>query len=129
MILPDDFIDRAQHVPYVEGGGSFSGADCWGIVELYYKHVLDVELLDRARFAPGCASVQAWYDTTSQWRVVTEPVAHCLVVLKAGPLPAGHVGVYFGGRVLHSTRRWGCVAPPYARRGLGSGATALLVRK
>lgn len=126
---PENFIDRAQHAPYVEGGGSFAGADCWGIIELYYRHVLGVGLTDRAGYKPGCASVQEWYDATEEWRKVPEPVQHCLVVLRSGSVPAAHVGVYACGRLLHSSRRYGCVAQPYPRRALRVMTTALLVRK
>lgn len=128
-VSPSDFVDRALHVPYVEGGGSFVGADCWGIVELYYRHVLGIDLSDRAEHEPGAASVQEWYDATNDWQAVPAPLQHCLVVLRTGHLTAGHVGIYFDGRVLHSSRRYGCVAQPYARRGLRALTTALLVRR
>ncbi len=104
-----DFIDRALTIPHVPGRGDWAGADCWGVVELYYEHVLGIGLTDRADIAPGPEGTQVGFDARRGWDDLAGPVDHCVVVMRAGRLKAGHVGVYFGGSVLHSSHRHGCV--------------------
>lgn len=115
-MTPGVFIDRALHVPHVPGGGSWTGADCWGIVELYYREVLNREVVDRDTLVPGCESVEVgWSRAAERWRSSQTPEDHCLVVMRAGALRAGHVGVFYAGSILHSRARHGCVFQPVSR--------------
>lgn len=125
------FIDHIQHVPHVPGEGTWLGADCWGVVELYYRHVLGIELGDRGQIEPGCAGVQEWSEARASgsidcWRELPGPVDHCLVVMRMGEMVAGHVGVFFRDRVLHSARRRGCVYQPLRDRRIACRVTSYL---
>lgn len=39
-------IEKFVGIPWVEGGRTFLGADCFGIFLLYYKHILNIEVPD-----------------------------------------------------------------------------------
>ncbi|NIU01077.1 MAG: hypothetical protein GWN01_09175 [Nitrosopumilaceae archaeon] len=39
-----DFVTTVLDTPFVEQGRSFDGLDCWGLVYLAYKHILNIEL-------------------------------------------------------------------------------------
>lgn len=43
MIL-DEFVDRALDVPFEEGGRSYDGWDCWGLVCVAYRDVYGIVL-------------------------------------------------------------------------------------
>lgn len=38
------WIDRYLNLPFVDGGRSTSGVDCWGLVQLVYRQELEIEL-------------------------------------------------------------------------------------
>lgn len=120
------FIDRALNIPYLDGGDTWAAADCWGIVELYYRHVLGVELSDRGNISPGCYGLQEGFDRAEHWKPIDKPENHCLVIFRAKGLEAGHVGVYFEGSVVHSSDTKECVVQPLHNRLLRSRVTALL---
>ena len=115
-MIPADAISRLLAAPYVPGGGSWAGADCWGVVELWYRHVLGIELNDRADRPPGHDSVQAWADEGQGWRSIPAPEDHCLILMRSGRLTAGHVGIVYHNRVLHSAKSHGCVYQPLSDR-------------
>lgn len=122
-----DFIDRALLVPYAEGRGDWAGADCWGIVELYYEHVLNIDLDDRGNIQPGHDGLQAGFDKAEHWPQIEKPEDHCLVIMQAKHLLAGHVGVFHNGYVLHSWNKdIGCVFQPITDRFIRSRITAYL---
>jgi len=125
---PKDAIDLLLAVPYVPGAGNWGGSDCWGVVELWYRHVLGVELDDRAGFPAGMKSVQAAVDTTTAWRSIEAPQDHCLVLMRAGQISYGHVGVFYDRHVLHSGEQHGCVYQPISHRAIQSMTTGYLVR-
>lgn len=109
-------IDRLLAVPYVPGRGDLGGADCWGIVEIWYRECLGIELPDRADHPAGHGGVQAGFDAARHWRAIEAPVNHCLVVMRARGLQAGHVGIFHQGSVLHSDETHGCVFEPIGGR-------------
>lgn len=126
LCAPAAMIDALLQCPYAAGGGALHGADCWGIVELWYRHVLGIALDDRAAHPPGHDGLQAGFDAAAHWRAVDAPENHCLVILRAGHLRAGHVGVFFGGRVLHSSEHQGCVYQALSDRWIRSRVTRFL---
>jgi cell wall-associated NlpC family hydrolase len=123
----NDFIDQALMIPYVMGGSEMSGADCWGIVELYYKHVLDIELDNRGDIEAGHMGIQEGFDQATNWKPIDQPENHCLVALRAGRIKVGHIGVYVDGNVLHSAdEETGCVFQPISDRFIKTRITAFL---
>lgn len=128
-MTPDEFITRALSIPYEEGKGDWSSADCWGVVELYYRHVLDIELSDRGVIKPGHAGMQQGFEAATYWVEVTEPKQHCLVIMRAHGYQAGHVGIYIDGHVLHSDERTGCTYEPIKDRFIRSTITCFLAHE
>lgn len=106
MNPPDDLVG----VPWERHGRSLDGADCWGLVQLWYARVLGRDLPDYlAEMALIGADAAARQDlmrreTASGWRL-REPGAeqvHDVVLLRAGRFHE-HVGVWLGaGLMLHS---------------------------
>lgn len=54
-------MDRLKYfrIPYVHEGRDFSGADCWGLVILYYREELGIELPDYK----GAPAYRDWCDS------------------------------------------------------------------
>ena len=128
-MTPEQCIDRMLTVPYARGRGDWSGMDCWGVVELWYRHVLGVELSDRTNIAPGHDGVQKGFDAALGWRLVAAPVDHCAVVMRAHGFEAGHIGIYYNGSVLHTDEAHGCVYQPITDRVIRTKITAYGVRQ
>lgn len=111
---PELLIERLQAVPHRPGRGDWSGADCWGIVCLWYRERFSIELEERATIEPGVLGMQVGFDQRSNWISVETPSDDDVVVMRAVKvrqvLDAGHIGVYWGGFVLHSCEGAGCIA-------------------
>lgn len=129
MLAPAQMIDRLLTVPYARDRGDFTGADCWGVVELWYRHVLGIVLADRQDHPSSHAGLQAGFDGKTDWLPVSEPADHALVVMRAGRLNAGHIGVYFGGSVLHTDEAHGCVFERFNSPMLRSKRTGIFRHK
>lgn len=125
-----DLIARLQLVPHVEGGDDFSGADCWGICVLWYKHHLGIVLENRSDFKPGPAGVSAGAEEKTDFVNVDRPQDNDLVVMRAAiggeVFQAGHIGVFVAGNLLHSDRNIGCVYQSVEARMIKSRVTGYL---
>lgn len=128
-MTPHAAVTALLAVPYVPGGGSWSGADCWGVVELWHRHVLGIEIACRLDNPPGHEGLAAGLAASSVWRVASEPVDHCLVVMRARGIMAGHVGVHFDGSVIHSSEGHGCVCEPITSRMIRMMTTQYLLHE
>lgn len=94
------------------GASSLSACDCWGLVELYYKHVHDVILNDRADHGVDAGALQSGFEAKTDWFEVEEPVNGDLVIMRSQGLDAGHVGVFINGNVLHAANSIGVLCEP-----------------
>lgn len=125
----DEFVARALVVPHVPGASGWASADCWGIVEMFYAHVLGVQITDRGSIAPGNDGMQQGVEAAQEWEEIPEPENHCLVIMRAGRLEFGHVGIFIDGFVLHSTEKTGCTYQKITDRRVEPKITAYLRRK
>ncbi|SNZ21731.1 NlpC/P60 family protein [Cohaesibacter gelatinilyticus] len=107
-MTPQDCISRLLGVRYEPAGNSFSAVDCFGVVELWYRHVLGVGVEDRSNHPPTHEGLQRGVESISNWEAVDTPQDHCLVLMQAGRLRNGHIGIYYNGHVLHADRKAGC---------------------
>ncbi|MBA4797013.1 MAG: C40 family peptidase [Rhizobiales bacterium] len=101
-------FERFVGIPYVAHGRDYFGADCWGILYLFYRDVLGVDIpsyvaemegksFDRHGIAP---LMEAERDI--RWKRVQNPVHGDGVSMRVGRMET-HVGVYLDrGRLLHS---------------------------
>lgn len=125
-VTPVALIAMLQSVPHRKGQGTWNGADCWGIVELWYRERFGIELDDRRDIPPGPEGLQIGFDGKVHWSPVREPRDDDLVVMRTGRIDAGHVGVFFGGSVIHSEERSGCVCVPLKSKLVASRVTGFL---
>ena len=92
-----EFIGRMVGVPWVRWRSDFSGSDCYGVVVLYFREVLGLDLggVPQTDIASGFDSAQGWIECAPQdgaiafmaWRHGSP--THCGVIVA-------------GGMVLHS---------------------------
>lgn len=100
----DEFTTRILDAPWIEGQATFSGADCWGVVVLYYRHVHGIEI-ENANHAEYIASISAALDDqldTGVWFEVDNPHNDGVVFMAYQGNTPTHCGVISNGRVLHS---------------------------
>ena len=97
-------------IPFEENGRAFTGADCWGLVSLFYRELFNIDLPD---YRIGCVSASLISETveressTETWRKVDIPEFGNVVLLSTDsrdPMLKNHIGVWVGdGRILHTT--------------------------
>lgn len=102
--LPSVDTGKFMNVPFVKGGRSFEGLDCWGLVYLYYQQ-LGLEIPAYDYYAIGVNTretlrkIQA--EKAAHWVRVDKPRRPDVVFMRHGELQS-HVGVYLGrGEFLH----------------------------
>jgi len=105
-------------IPYSEGGRDYDGVDCWGLVYLYYRDQLGIELprLDGGYDVKDLPMLADFLDeskSTVNAEPIDEPRDGDLVVMKFRGHPI-HVGVYLDGSVLHVLRGIDSVMEPVA---------------
>lgn len=93
----------------MDHGRDFDGADCWGLVMLYYLFALGITLPD---YRIGCAFSSMIADKVVEqekngpWQEIPEPVENCIVLMAldaSQPSVRNHIGVYVGdNRLLHT---------------------------
>ncbi|EFO32624.1 D-gamma-glutamyl-meso-diaminopimelic acid endopeptidase CwlS [Roseibium sp. TrichSKD4] len=101
-------MDRLVGVPYVAHGRSYEAADCWGLVWLYYRDVLQVAIPDYLDAMSDVTFVRSEISKVvkggrlADWESVSEPKTGDVVLMRVGRSES-HVGIYLdAGRVLHS---------------------------
>ncbi|WP_395303263.1 peptidoglycan endopeptidase [Pectobacterium polonicum] len=104
-----NFIKRMIGVPWVNRACSFEACDCWGLLVLYYRHVLDIELHDVAGYESDSDFLTCFADGIAYWQRIDLPVNECMFVGYVGNRPE-HVGLIIDGSALHSRGANGSVA-------------------
>ena len=99
---------RLIGIPYIEHGRDYSGADCWGIVFLFYRDVLRhpipsyvAEMQARA-FHRSDIGALIEDERAEHWIQVSEPKHGDVALMRTGR-EESHVGIYLDrARILHS---------------------------
>lgn len=97
MLTPDEFTRRAVGLPWVRWRSDWSGMDCFGLVVLWHREVLGIDLGDvpQTDIGAGFALASGWQECGP------EAGATCFMAWRDGA--PTHCGVLLaGGRVLHS---------------------------
>lgn len=103
-MMQQEFINKVLGLPWVNRACSFAAVDCYGLVMLYYKHVLGIDLDEPKGYANGEPVADCWDSETQNphWIEKDSPMLSGVVfTCYSGGQPA-HVGLYIGdGKVLH----------------------------
>lgn len=99
----NEFIKKIIGKPWVNRASSFESADCWGLVALYYKHVLNIDIPTVQGFIEKDEFEKCYSTNVHLWQEVKTPIIAGLVFTSyMGDIPT-HVGVCIGGgKALHS---------------------------
>ena len=97
-----EFINKIKGVPWVNRAVSFDEVDCYGLVVMYYRHVLGLELPVVAGFTENHSIIDCWIGGIHSWEQVdTPPVKGLLFTSYRGDAPM-HVGIVISPtHVLH----------------------------
>lgn len=99
----NDFVG----IPWVKGESGFDGADCWGLVLLYYRTVFGKKIKEYDKYIPEGPERKRVIDTEKQstgWKKLARPQegAVCVMALLSEN-NFSHVGVCLNSKdVLHS---------------------------
>ncbi len=99
----EEFVNEIIGTQYVNRGYDFDGCDCYGLVYLYYKHVIESELLITDEYKSYEDFVISFTAQIQEWEEVENPnIDDCAFVSFGGSKPI-HCGVYIGAnQFLHS---------------------------
>jgi len=90
-------VNQYIGIPYKHMGRDKSGLDCWGLVKLIYKDILDIVLWDIGEEYPENWSFKGkdlfMENYRKQWKRVTEPQTWDVVLLRNGGEVINHAGV------------------------------------
>jgi len=106
--------------PYVSGGDTLEGFDCWGLFRFVQKNFYDLELpiidVDTTNVLEVARKIKE-RKSTNVWRKVDVPNDGCAVLLAHARYPS-HVGVWLdvdNGGVLHCVKGAGVVFTELSR--------------
>lgn len=90
-----EFINKMVGVPWENRASSFESVDCWGLVLLYYKHVLNIELPQTGGYLERENIEKCWViESEKRWQEVGSPTESGLVfTCYDSNLKPMHVGV------------------------------------
>lgn len=97
MLTPDEFTRRAVGLPWVRWRADWSAMDCFGLVVLWHREVLGIDLgaVPEIDLADGFQHAAGWQECSP------EAGATCFMAWRSGA--PTHCGVLIGnGQVLHS---------------------------
>lgn len=97
------FIKRIIGKPWINRSISFDAVDCWGLVVMYYRHVLGIEIPTVEGFVQKKQFKSCYSENVHLWEEIKGPITNGLVfTCYKGDIPT-HVGVCVGhGKLLHS---------------------------
>ncbi len=101
-------MERFVGIPYIPHGRDYDGADCWGILFLYFRDVLGTPIpsysaeMRELEFHRHEISQLIVAEKGQQWTEVDMPASGDCVLMRVGR-DESHVGVFIGGgQMLHS---------------------------
>lgn len=104
-----EFVRTVNGRPWTNRACTFDEMDCWGLVVLYYRHVLGIELHHLPDYESGADFVTCYESEVSCWRTVPSAITGCIAVFYRGDVPA-HIGVMLNSaKCLHSRGEHGFV--------------------
>lgn len=76
-------MDRFIGIPFVDGGRTFEGADCYGLVKLYYKNILNIEIPETKiqPNQPKRIMINYLNEISKNWKQIESPEKNCVVAM------------------------------------------------
>lgn len=97
----EDFLSRVTGIPWQNRACSFEASDCWGLVVLYYRHVLGIEIHQTPDYESGSDFLTCYDRDVHFWHRTESFCDDGIFVAWIGSNPV-HVGLIVDGRALHS---------------------------
>ena len=107
-MLKQEFIDRMDGKPWRNRTCNFDGADCWGLIVLYYRHVFGVNIHHTDDYESGREFLTCYHGEIVFWRLAATPSDGCMFVAYEDQHPK-HVGLVLDGQAFHSRGESGFV--------------------
>lgn len=103
-------IDWAYEIPYVAGGRNERGADCWGLVLLFYKRHFKIDIPTYDWVVPDqetfhkttCEQATVMAEGIEIFREVDTPKQGDIILLNVIGMPI-HVGILIGANLMLHT--------------------------
>jgi len=88
-----NFILNTLGLPWVNRASSFEACDCYGLVKLFYKEVLNINLSEVKGYKSGECNVNSGFmSVISDWVEIKNPIDSCVFIsFRDGK--ADHVGI------------------------------------
>lgn len=104
-----EFVRLVNGRPWVNRACTFEQMDCWGLVVLYYRHVMECELHHIPGYESGADFITCYEEESLHWTTIPMASPGCLAVFYYGSKPA-HVGIMVTPtKCLHARRDSGFV--------------------
>ncbi|MGL4725613.1 MAG: NlpC/P60 family protein [Scandinavium sp.] len=100
-MLKQDFVDRFSGLPWANRACSFEAVDCWGLVVMYYRLVLGLEIHHSPDYEAGHDFHTCFSDEVLFWEKTDIFHEDGIFVAWYGGQPA-HVGLIINGEAFHS---------------------------
>jgi cell wall-associated NlpC family hydrolase len=98
----DDFASRMVGAPWVDRACNDKCVDCWGLVVLYYRRVVGLNIHHDESYSLGGDFSTCYLSEVCFWRAVEIPSPGDIFVSFIGSSPS-HVGLVYGeGKILHA---------------------------
>lgn len=110
----EEFLSRVLGIPWKNRACTFEAADCWGLVTLYYRHVLGIEIHQTPDYEAGCDFLTCYDADVVFWQREDSFIDDGIFVAWIGSNPV-HVGLIIDGRAIHSRGDNGHVRPDAIR--------------
>lgn len=100
-------------IPFTDGEATFRGANCYGLVELFYREHLGIIIPKLNTPSEQSNKVWATYlrEISEHWESVEEPQLYDIVAMAHDmrhPRIVQHVGIYIGdGKIIHTLQKIG----------------------
>ena len=94
--------------PWVYRASSLECVDCWGLVVLYYRRVLGIELHQVPDMETDKGFLTYYRDNVVNWKKIENPENDGVFVAYVGDEPK-HIGIVLLGDALHASGDAGCV--------------------
>ena len=96
-------------IPFVDRQASFSGADCYGLLRLFYRGEFGRDIEDPLLSCEKCSKVFTQYliEIRKHWKEIEQPMQWCGVAMANEPRLPGvvqHFGIYFDNKILHTLK-------------------------